>query len=109
MRPLTPCPSFEDAERVVMKTYPVRVPWDPYAGQNPRRIRAAQRHNQIATLCEDYLNQKISERPGEFQGYPYSEIATKLHLTTEEVYKVMIHVDCGHNGITVRKSPVTVS
>jgi hypothetical protein len=92
-----------------MKTFPIHVPWHQYGGQNPHRIRAAQRHNQIAKLCEDYLNRKISECPDERQEYAYGSMAADLNLTTEEVYKVMIRVDCGHNGITVHKTPVTVS
>lgn len=90
-----------------MKTYPIHVPWHPYAGQNPRRIRATQRHNQIATLCEEYLNRKISECPDERQEYAYGSMAAALNLTTEDVYKAMFPVDCGHNGITIRKTPVT--
>jgi hypothetical protein len=100
---------FGTLKGVVMKTYPIHVPWHTYAGQNPRRIRAAQRHNQIAKLCEDNLNRKISECPDEIQQYVYVSIAVDLNLTTEEVYKVMFPVDCGHNAITVRKTPVTVS
>ena len=60
-------------------------------------------------LVEDWLNQKIRECPDEIQQYTYGSIAVALNLTTEDVYKVMFPVHCGHNAITVRKAPVTVS
>jgi|GEM_PF-5518543 len=35
--------------------------------------------------------------------YTYGFIAGDLGLTTEEVAEMMFPVDCGHNGITIRR------
>jgi hypothetical protein len=87
-----------------MPVYPIHVPRSRYRGNNPRLLRKAQRHNDIAKTCEDYLNRKVVEQPGDAHVYIYGSMASELGLTTEEVRDVMFAVDCGHNGITIRKS-----
>jgi len=87
-----------------MVNYPVYVPRKHYKGRNPREREKARRYNEVAKLCEDYLNKKILENPEEIQQYTYGFMAPDLGLTTDEVLKVMFAVDAGHNGVTVRKS-----
>lgn len=82
---------------------------EQYRGRNPRLVRKAQRFNEVAHMCESYLNRRISECLDEIQQYVYGFMASDLGLTTDEVYKVMFPVDCGHNGITIRKTPASVS
>ena len=86
-----------------MPVYPINVLRHPYGGNDPRLRRKAQRYNEIAQLCEDYLNLKISENADEIQQYTYGFIAHDLNLTTEEVHEVMFAVAAGHNGITVHR------
>ena len=92
-----------------MATYPIIVPRDHYHGKDQRRRRKAHRHNEIAKRCEDYLNQKIRDNPAGIQQYVYGYIASGLSLTTGEVCKVMFAVDCGHSGITVRKTAASIT
>jgi hypothetical protein len=92
-----------------MVTYPVHVPRDHYYGKDERRRRKAQRYNQIAQECEDYLNRKIRDDPAPVQQYEYWRIAHDLNLILEEVQKVMIGVECGHNGITIQKTATSAT
>ena len=87
-----------------MPVYPIHVPRSRYRGNNPRLLRKAQRHNEIARTCEDYLNRKVAEQRENVHVYIYGFMASDLGLTAEEVRDVMFAVDCGHNGITIRKS-----
>ena len=87
-----------------MPVYPIHVPRSRYRGNTPRRLRKAQRLNEIARTCEDYLNRKVAEQRENVHGYSYGFMASDLGLTAEEVRDVMFAVDCGHNGITIRKS-----
>jgi hypothetical protein len=87
-----------------MPVYPIHVPRSRYRGNNPRLLRKAQRHNDIAMACEDYLNRKVAEQREDVHVYIYGFMASDLGLTTEEVRDVMFAVDCGHNGIAIRKS-----
>jgi hypothetical protein len=87
-----------------MVSFPVSVPRDGYRGNDPRRRRKQQRHNEVARECEEYLNRKIAEDAAETQVYHYSSIARDLNLFLEDVRNVLFAVDCGHNGLTVRKS-----
>ncbi len=87
-----------------MPVYPIHVPRSGYRGSDPRLLRKAQRHNDIAKTCEDYLNRKVSEQHEDAHVYIYGFMAIDLGLTTEEVRDVMFAVDCGHTGITIRKS-----
>jgi hypothetical protein len=87
-----------------MPVYPFHVPRSRYRGNNPRLLRKAQRHNEIARACEDYLNRKVTGQRDDVQIYIYGFMARDLGLTTDEVRDVMSPVDCGHNGITIRKS-----
>ncbi len=55
-------------------------------------------------MCEDYLNAKMADEQSESAHvYIYGFMARDLGLTTDEVRDVMFAVDCGHNGITIRK------
>jgi hypothetical protein len=86
-----------------MVSFPISVPRDGYGGNDPRRRRKQQRHNEVARECEEYLNRKIAEDEAETQVYHYSSIARALNLFLEDVRNVLFAVDCGHNGLTVRK------
>ena len=88
-----------------MTVYPVNVPRKHYRGTKSRLRQKARRYNEIAQICEDYLNRRIAERPEEVQQYTYAFMASDLNLTTAQVREVMFGVDAGHNGITVRKLP----
>jgi hypothetical protein len=87
-----------------MPVYPIHVPRSRYRGSNPRLLCKAQRHNEIARMCEEYLNAKVAEQPEDGRVYIYGFMASDMGLTTEEVYGVMYAVDCGSNGITIWKS-----
>ena len=87
-----------------MPIYPIHVPRSGYRGNNPRFLRKAQRHNEIAKSCEEYLNRKVAEQREAVHVYLYGFMASDLGLKTDEVRNVMFAVDCGHNGITIRKS-----
>jgi hypothetical protein len=87
-----------------MSSYPVRVQRDHYSGRNPRRRERQQRYNEVAALCERYLNGRIVARADNRQTYLYPNIAHDLGLDVEEVRRVLFGVDGGHNGLTVVKN-----
>lgn len=88
-----------------MTSYPIHVQRDHYRGRDPRRRERQRRHNEVAQICERYLNEKIATSPANVQTYLYYQVARDLRLPLEEVREVLFSVDGGHNGLTVRKDP----
>ncbi len=86
-----------------MVIYPISVPLNPYRGNDELKKRKTHRHNQIARMCEEYLNSKIQQDNSEIQQYLYYSIASDLQLTVDEVRDVLFKVDCGYNGLTVKR------
>ena len=89
--------------------YPIRVPWTGYGGSNSTKRRKIRRCNEIAQMCEEYINRKVQEGSEQVQLFLYAAMAHDLRLTTEEVADVMIGVEGGHNGIMVRRELIKFS
>lgn len=90
-----------------MPCHPVRVLRSNYRGNDQRLLREAKRHNTIAQQCEEYLNQKVAKQHGAVHIYLYRALANDLGLDIDKVREIMIAVDGGHNGITIRKTAET--
>lgn len=80
------------------------VDWLP--GSNLRKQEKARRYNEIARVCEEYINRKMQEG-SDTKLFLYAELAYELGFNTDEVMEVMSGVDGGNNGIMVRKEPIT--
>lgn len=66
-----------------MKTYPVRVPRDPYSGRNDARRRKQASFNDAAQAVERYLNQAMEAEPaGNARKFLTVDIARMLIWTT---------------------------
>lgn len=88
-----------------MVTYPISVPHKQYQGSNQRRRDEVRRHNELAELLQQNINEKMRRGSEQMYEFTYREIALELQLTEEEVFDLLFAVDCGHNAITVIKSP----
>ena len=87
-----------------MKTYPVRVPRDPYRGMNDARRRKQMVFNDAAQAIERYLNREMEAEPaGDAREFLTADIARALHLDGELTDRIVFGIDCGHNGVTIRK------
>lgn len=87
-----------------MKTYPIRVPRDLYSGRNDARRRKQMSFNDAAKLIEQYLNQKMEAEPaGTAREFLTANLARELHLDHDLADSVVFGIDCGHNGVTIRK------
>jgi len=88
-----------------MKTYPVRVPHDLYSGRNEARRRKQASFNDAAQAVERYLNQAMEAEPaGNAREFLTMDIARVLHLDDDLADRVVFGIDCGHNGVTIRKA-----
>jgi hypothetical protein len=88
-----------------MKIYPVRVPRDPYSGRNDARRRKQASFNDAAQAIERYLNQAMEAEPaGSAREFLTVDIARALHLDDDLADRVVFGIDCGHNGVTIRKA-----
>lgn len=86
-----------------MPVYPIRVPRERYRGSKPGIARKVAEHNRLAAALEEYLNKWIAERDEPIQLHLYGLIAADMNLPVETVRGILFGVDCGHNGLTVRK------
>lgn len=87
-----------------MKTYPVRVPRDLYSGRNDARRRKQATFNDAAGAIERYLNREMQAEPaGTAREFLTADLARKLHLDPELTDSVVFGIDCGHNGVTIRR------
>ncbi len=68
-----------------MTGFPVHVKRDRYTGTNPGRREKQRRYNEVAAICERYLNIRIAADPANCQTYLYPYIADDLDLDVEEV------------------------
>ncbi len=88
-----------------MITYPVRVPRDLYSGRNDARRRKQASFNDAAQAVEQYLNQAMEAEPaGTMREFLTADIARALHLDGELADRIVFSIDCGHNGVTIRKA-----
>ncbi len=88
-----------------MKTYPVRVPRDLYGGRGDARRRKQASFNDAAQAIEQYLNWAMEAEPaGTMREFLTADIARALHLDDELVDRIVFSIDCGHNGVTIRKA-----
>lgn len=87
-----------------MKTYPVRVPRDLYSGRKDARRRKQTSFNDAAQAIEHYLNRAMEvEAPGDAREFLTADIARALHLDGELTNRIVFGIDCGHNGVTIRR------
>lgn len=87
-----------------MKTYPVRVPRDPYSGRNDARRRKQMAFNDAAKAIEQYLNREMEAEPaGTAREFLTANLARELHLDDDLADSIVFGIDCGHNGVTIRK------
>lgn len=86
-----------------MVTYPIHVRRKHYNGSKDHLRRRCARTNQTAAELERYLNRRIEESDQETQVFLYGFIAADTGIAEEEVRRLLFPVDCGHNGLTVRK------
>ena len=86
-----------------MVRYPISVPSHPYGGRNPAKRRKAGEFNEVASLCEKYINKEVEESEREFVNFTYVEIGRALKLDRELVCDVLMPVDGGNTGMTVSK------
>lgn len=88
-----------------MKTYPVRVPRNLYSGRDDARRRKQASFNDAAQAIEQYLNRAMEAEPaGTMREFLTADIARALHLDDELVDRIIFGIDCGHNGVTIRKT-----
>lgn len=88
-----------------MKTYPVRVPRNLYSGRDDARRRKQASFNDAAQAIEQYLNRAMEAEPGgTMREFLTADIARALHLDDELVDRIIFSIDCGHNGVTIRKA-----
>ncbi len=88
-----------------MKTYPVHVPRDLYGGRDDARRRKQASFNDAAQAIEHYLNRAMEAEPaGNAREFLTADIARALHLDGELVDRIVFSIDCGHNGVTIRKA-----
>lgn len=91
-------------KRRTMKTYPVRVPRDQYRGANDARRRKQMTFNDAAQAIERYLNREMEAEPaGNIREFLTADLARTLHLDDELADRIVFGIDCGHNGVTIRK------
>ncbi|KAF2988815.1 hypothetical protein OGR47_21210 (plasmid) [Methylocystis sp. MJC1] len=87
-----------------MKSYPVRVSFDPYRGANPNRLRKSADYNRVAARIEKFLNDQLANEPDDTVRQFFSRtIAADLREDEDLVQRVVFSIDCGHNGVTIVK------
>lgn len=88
-----------------MKTYPVHVPRDLYGGRDDARRRKQASFNDAAQAIEQYLNREMEAEPeGTMREFLTADIARALHLDDDLADRIVFKIDCGHNGVTIRRA-----
>lgn len=83
-----------------MVTYPVRVPRNPYRGNDAKKRAKAYEDNQYAALIEATANRLIQAQKRAVQSYLWMEISRESQIDYEVVKRLGFSIDGGSNGFT---------
>lgn len=87
-----------------MAVYPVSIRRDTYRGRNASRLRKAAEYNRVAAKVEAHINQTIAGwREDEINTFYSATIARTLREDDQLVHDIVFSIDCGSNGVTIRK------
>jgi hypothetical protein len=87
-----------------MVAHPIDLPRDSYAGRDSRRREKARRRNQVADLCEAYINADFPKHRTNSRIYSYRLIAIELMLPADAVQDALFDLG-GGSGITINRAP----
>ena len=69
------------------------------------RRRKQASFNDAALAIEQHLNRAMEPEPaGTMREFLTVDIARALHLDGELADRIVFGIDCGHNGVTIRKA-----
>ena len=86
-----------------MVEYPIHVSSPGYRGANQRKLREIRELASVAKKLEGHINRAVEDGDcGSFE-FSYSRLASDLNVPRDDVKKLLMSVDGGHNGVTVQK------
>ena len=86
-----------------MVEYPIHVSSPMYKGSNERKMREIRELASVAKKLECHINGVVEAGDRGLFQFSYSRLAEDLNVPRDDVRKLLLPVDGGHNGVTVEK------
>ncbi len=86
-----------------MVEYPIHVSSPGYKGKSEKQLREALKLADLARKLERHINGIVSSGECGVFEFGYSNLAEELNESRDDVRRLLMPVDGGHNGITVKR------